>query len=175
MLNSDGVKLGNYRNSALGVDLNRRWNKPSRYLHPEIYYLKSMIQYFNQKCRQPEVKSGGVVLVTDIHGHSKNMDVFMYSCISDDPLRLRDQNQIIRSAPDAVDRTIPVFSTNQCKFANEPSKEDSARVVLFKEFGILNSHTLECSYFGSEYMTRTKQIYMALYNKEQLDVINTRY
>ena len=43
MLNSDGVKLGNYRNSALGVDLNRRWNKPSRYLHPEIYYLKSMI------------------------------------------------------------------------------------------------------------------------------------
>lgn len=112
MLNSDGVKLGNYRNGLLGVDLNRRWSKPSKFLHPEIYYVKSMIRFFNKKCKQPEVKSGGVVLVTDIHGHSKNMDVFMYSCLEDDPLHLHTHNTIIRAAPDAVDRTMPVFNTN---------------------------------------------------------------
>jgi hypothetical protein len=115
-----------------------------------------MIRFYNKKCKQPEVKSGGVVLVTDIHGHSKNLDVFMYSCLEDDPLHLHSHNAIIRAAPDAVDRTMPVFNTHQCKFANETSKEDSARMVLFREFGILNSHTLECSYYGSEYLTRTK-------------------
>jgi murein tripeptide amidase MpaA len=40
MLNPDGVIFGNYRSSLLGVDLNRRWKKPSKYLHPEIYYAK---------------------------------------------------------------------------------------------------------------------------------------
>jgi len=40
MLNPDGVIYGNYRSSLLGVDLNRRWKNPSKYLHPTIYYSK---------------------------------------------------------------------------------------------------------------------------------------
>ena len=40
MLNPDGVIHGNYRVGLLGVDLNRRWKKPSKYLHPTIYYTK---------------------------------------------------------------------------------------------------------------------------------------
>ena len=34
MLNPDGVIHGNYRTSLVGVDLNRRWEKPDRILHP---------------------------------------------------------------------------------------------------------------------------------------------
>ena len=45
MLNPDGVIYGNYRSSILGVDLNRRWKNPSKYLHPTIYYTKSMIKW----------------------------------------------------------------------------------------------------------------------------------
>lgn len=45
MLNPDGVIYGNYRSSILGVDLNRRWKNPSKYLHPTIYYTKSYIKY----------------------------------------------------------------------------------------------------------------------------------
>jgi len=81
MLNPDGVIFGNYRNSLLGVDLNRRWKKPSRYLHPEVYYTKQIIKYFDLKSKQPDCDSGGVVMFADFHGHSKNMDAFMYSCI----------------------------------------------------------------------------------------------
>ena len=51
MLNPDGVKIGNYRNGLLGVDLNRRWHKPSKFLHPEIYYTKSIIAYCNKKMK----------------------------------------------------------------------------------------------------------------------------
>ena len=49
MLNPDGVILGNTRSSLLGVDLNRRWVKPSKFLHPTIYYSKSLIKYLNKK------------------------------------------------------------------------------------------------------------------------------
>lgn len=52
MLNPDGVIHGNYRSSVLGVDLNRRWKKPSKYLHPTIYYTKQIIKYFNEKAKQ---------------------------------------------------------------------------------------------------------------------------
>ena len=40
MINVDGVSRGNYRFSASGVDLNRKWKAPSQQHHPEIFFLK---------------------------------------------------------------------------------------------------------------------------------------
>jgi hypothetical protein len=37
MINIDGVIYGNFRCDVSGVDLNRQWKEPSRYLHPHIY------------------------------------------------------------------------------------------------------------------------------------------
>ena len=51
MLNPDGVIHGNYRVSLLGVDLNRRWRKPSKFMHPTVYYAKQIIKYCNEKGR----------------------------------------------------------------------------------------------------------------------------
>ena len=118
MLNPDGVIHGNYRVSLLGVDLNRRWKKPSKFLHPTIYYTKSLIKYFNDKMRQPGCSSGGVILCTDFHGHSRNMDLFMYSCIDE----ISQNNMIIRAAPVGVDRLCPVFNMKNCNFAMEKDK-----------------------------------------------------
>lgn len=47
ILNPDGVIHGNYRASLMGVDLNRRWKNPSRYLHPTIYHTKSLMKFHN--------------------------------------------------------------------------------------------------------------------------------
>ncbi len=44
MLNPDGVIYGNYRCSLLGVDLNRKWIGPNRFLHPTIYYTKQLLR-----------------------------------------------------------------------------------------------------------------------------------
>lgn len=63
MLNPDGVVSGNYRCSLAGVDLNRRWAKPSRKLHAPIFAMKSMIKRLSQQ-RQ-------VALFCDLHGHSR--------------------------------------------------------------------------------------------------------
>ena len=40
MLNPDGVINGNYRCSLAGCDLNRRWKRPSKVLHPTIHACK---------------------------------------------------------------------------------------------------------------------------------------
>lgn len=76
MLNPDGVIYGNYRSSLIGVDLNRRWKNPSKFLHPTIYYSKSLIKYLNAN------KKSGVVMTCDFHGHSRKRNVFMYGCFS---------------------------------------------------------------------------------------------
>lgn len=64
----------------MGVDLNRRWKNPSKFLHPTIYYAKSLIKFYNKLGYQNDSDSGGVVFSCDMHGHSRNMNVFMYAC-----------------------------------------------------------------------------------------------
>lgn len=43
MLNPDGVINGNYRTSLAGCDLNRKWKKPDRELHSEIFAVKKYL------------------------------------------------------------------------------------------------------------------------------------
>jgi len=44
MTNVDGVINGNYRCSLAACDLNRKWAKPSKALHPSVYYTKKLCQ-----------------------------------------------------------------------------------------------------------------------------------
>ena len=41
-----------------------------------------------------------------------------------------------------------LFSFNDCKFANEREKESTARLVMFREFQVLNSYTLESTFYA---------------------------
>jgi hypothetical protein len=77
--------------------------------------------------------------------------------------------------PDAVDRVLPVFNTRKCRFACEPDKLETGRLVVFKQLGILNSYTFECSYFGSEFLRKGKDYYAKIYCDEFLEYINDRY
>lgn len=42
------------------------------------------------------------------------------------------------------------FSFPDCKFANEREKESTARMVMFREFSILNSYTLESTFYAMQ-------------------------
>lgn len=44
MLNVDGVINGNYRCSLAACDLNRKWTKPSKTLHPSVYYTQKLCE-----------------------------------------------------------------------------------------------------------------------------------
>ncbi|CAM9165423.1 unnamed protein product, partial [Ectocarpus fasciculatus] len=72
MLNPDGVIHGNYRCSLAGCDLNRAYRSPDPYLHPTIYAVKDLILSSHMK--------RGVFLYLDLHGHSRNKNVFSYGC-----------------------------------------------------------------------------------------------
>ena len=100
MLNPDGVVYGHYRSSLLGVDLNRRWKNPSKYLHPTIYYAKSLAKWLNNQFSH---KGNGIILACDFHGHSWKKDVFMYGCCANqnDPNYI-NINSIIRLVPETV-------------------------------------------------------------------------
>lgn len=43
-----------------------------------------------------------------------------------------------------------LFRFKDCRFRIERCKEATARVVVYREFNIMNSFTLECSFFGKE-------------------------
>ena len=85
MLNPDGVIVGNYRCSLAGQDLNRLWDKPSRKMHPTIFFTKSMFRHL--------LDDREVILFVDIHGHSRKKNVpgrfvdIPSSCISDEFLQ----------------------------------------------------------------------------------------
>jgi hypothetical protein len=72
MINPDGVVRGNYRFSAAGYDLNRRWKHCYESSHPEVFYLKSMIKKLH--------KDKKVLMYIDIHGHSRKKSAFFYGC-----------------------------------------------------------------------------------------------
>jgi murein tripeptide amidase MpaA len=75
MLNPDGVINGNYRCSLAGIDLNRRWDRPSRVWHPTIWHTKQLIKQFNLP-----PNAGRVLAYIDLHGHSRKKNVFIYGC-----------------------------------------------------------------------------------------------
>lgn len=154
MLNPDGVRYGNYRSNligrvflliSIGVDLNRRWINPSRFLHPTIFWSKKLIKIIHMERR--------VALYCDIHGHSRKKNVFMYGCHSpSSDIYSHRNNSLIRLIPYLMSQRSKIFCYNDCKFANEKEKEATARIVLFKEFGIVNSYTIESTFYGSDFL-----------------------
>jgi len=145
MLNPDGVIYGNYRCSLIGVDLNRRWRSPNKHLHPTIYYAKRLFQMFSELHE--------VVLYCDMHGHSMKKNVFMYACGRKgvDP-EIARANVLSKMIPMMLAQTNKIFSVKDTKFRLEKSKESTARIVMYKELGILNSYTLEASFYGPSHM-----------------------
>eukprot|EP00347_Sterkiella_histriomuscorum_P001857 403370413 len=141
ILNPDGVIKGNYRCNILGVDLNRRWLNPSKLLHPTIYYAKQHAKQSNA--------DHSILMFCDMHGHSRKRNVFMYGCVSgQSDMNQHRNNNLIRLIPYLFSQKSKLFSFSDCKFANEKEKESTARLVLFKEFQVMNSYTLESTFYA---------------------------
>lgn len=136
MLNPDGVVNGSYRTSLAGVDLNRCWVEPSKIKHPTVFHSKTMIRQFNEERE--------IVLCADFHGHSRKRNIFMYGCTG----RSRLKERIF---PKLLEGVSEIFSFKDCVFGIQKAKEGTARIVLYKEMGIINSYTLESSFSGASF------------------------
>lgn len=91
-----------------------------------------------------------VEIFTDIHGHSRKFNIFAYACCFNENTTDARLNANIKVFPAIVSDRLQAFQFKDCRFGNEKEKEATARMVMFKEFSILNSYTLEASFFGTE-------------------------
>ncbi|XP_066490845.1 cytosolic carboxypeptidase 4 isoform X2 [Tiliqua scincoides] len=150
MLNPDGVINGNQRCSLSGDDLNRQWLKPSPTLQPTIYHTKGLLYYLRSLNRAPAV-------FCDYHGHSQRKNVFLYGCSIKETLWQAGHNvdtTIVtedvgyRTLPKILDKVAPAFLMSSCSFLIEKSRDSTARVVVWREMGVLRSYTMESTYCG---------------------------
>ncbi|WKX89746.1 hypothetical protein Q1695_008972 [Nippostrongylus brasiliensis] len=148
MLNPDGVVNGSHRCSLSGVDLNRVWDKPSRAAHPEIYHTKAIIQYMCDVLQSPPF------VFVDLHGHSRRPNVFMFGNNPEESWRADDKmlpnNYEFMTLPEVLEMSSPAFAYNLCQFGITRGKESSARVTVWRQFGVTKSYTMESTFSGFE-------------------------
>uniref|UniRef100_I3J890 AGBL carboxypeptidase 1 n=1 Tax=Oreochromis niloticus TaxID=8128 RepID=I3J890_ORENI len=125
MLNPDGVINGTNRCDLNSKDLNRQWSKPDPLLSPTIYHTKGFLYYLNIIGQTP-------VVFCDYHVDTVGL--------KEDPG--------YRTIPKTLDRIAPTFSFNSCNFLVEKSRSATARVVVWREMGVLRSYTMENTYNG---------------------------
>ncbi len=66
-----------------------------------------------------------------------------------------------------------MFSYQNCKFRVEPDKIGTGRVVVWKEFKVTNSFTLESSFRGYEHGKLVKDFDRADYRKQGVHLCET--
>ena len=139
MLNPDGVILGNYRCSVMGVDLNRQWLEPNEHSHPTIYHLKRLMKGY--------LSTDQLLLFCDLHGHSRKRNIFAYGCETlKGAQRLRE-----RVFPRLLADCCAHFSQSACSYKVLKSKETTGRVVVWRQLSLPNSFTLEASFCGADF------------------------
>lgn len=148
MLNPDGVVNGSHRCSLSGEDLNRVWDRPSHVIHPEIYHTKAIIQYMIDVLKRPPF------VFVDLHGHSQRSNVFIFGNNPEESWRVDDKtlphNYDFMRLPEVLEQISPAFSFNLCQFGITRGKESSARVTVWRQFGVTNAYTMESTFFGFE-------------------------
>ena len=102
---------------------------------PENFAVKAMMR--------KTIESRDLFFYCDYHGHSRLKNSFMYGCSNIKSDRLKE-----RVFPLLFHKNTENFSFNNCNFVVQKAREATARVVMWKEFNLINSFTLECSFCG---------------------------
>lgn len=136
--------MGNYRTGFSGHDLNRQFAKPDYRLHPTVAAVKQLLGRI--------ASSGQLLACLDLHAHSRKKSVFIYGPYY--PLH-SDKYYSMRILPKLICDQSPHFRFPACRFRNEASKRQAARLVIWKELKLANSYTVECSLYG--YLTEDRR------------------
>uniref|UniRef100_A0A0L8I959 tubulin-glutamate carboxypeptidase n=1 Tax=Octopus bimaculoides TaxID=37653 RepID=A0A0L8I959_OCTBM len=151
MINPDGVINGSHRCSLAGNDLNRRWLYPCSKLHPIIFHAKGVLSYMRLINKLPTI-------YCDLHGHSQKKNIFLYGCSplkswqtfdADNPTYHEWGEDIsYQILPYILNQTAAAFSLQDSQFHVEEIKETSARVVVWRQLGVVNSYCMESTFCG---------------------------
>ncbi|XP_072161531.1 cytosolic carboxypeptidase 1 isoform X2 [Bemisia tabaci] len=150
MLNVDGVINGCHRCGLTDEDLNRRWINPDPVTHSVIYHAKGLLEF------SAHVLKKVPFVYCDFHGHSRRKNVFMYGCSPKESWLEADRESAQETSFEylvlshSMQKYCSAFSLPSCHFRVERSRESTARITVWREFGIQRSYTLEASYCGCD-------------------------
>ncbi|XP_065207414.1 cytosolic carboxypeptidase 1-like isoform X3 [Planococcus citri] len=149
MLNVEGVLNGCHRCGLTDEDLNRKWSLPNPQLHPSIYHTKGLLEYCTKVLRKSPY------IFCDFHGHSRKKNVFLFGCSNQESWLESDRNLPNVGIehlllPHLMENCSPAFSSELCNYRVERSRESTARVTVWREFGVRRSYTMETSYCGCD-------------------------
>lgn len=133
MLNPDGVLMGNQRYNSQCLDLNRIWKEPTKEKSPTIFAIKKLAKDIKDEFKD-------VALFLDIHAHSRKFNCFFYS----NPLKDKKDHVIVY----LMQKYCSLYAINDTTYKISKEKENSARVIIWREIGIKLSYTLEVGYGG---------------------------
>lgn len=94
-----------------------------------------------------------IFLFCDVHGHSRQKNLFLYGCQNQLKVLNEKKSHNITSHKERVfglifSKICDYFSFQDCNYQIQKCKESTGRVVVYREYGIVNSFTLECSFCG---------------------------
>ena len=139
MLNPDGVVLGNYRSSLMGLDLNRYWLDPSSWAHPTILATKQLLMKLDQDTNVD------LDFYIDVHAHSTQMNGFMYGNVYEDEERFERQSFF----PKLLCSNAEDFSLSNTSYNRDVMKAGTGRRALGNCLSQQSlCYTLEVSFFS---------------------------
>ncbi|KAL6266793.1 hypothetical protein P5V15_003625 [Pogonomyrmex californicus] len=139
MLNPDGVFLGNYRSTVMGLDLNRSWNRISEWIHPTLLATRAMLKSLDKNSHTP------LDCVLDLHAHTNATGVFVYGNTYEDVYRY--ERHIV--LPKLLAQHAEDYELGNTMYNQDHNKAGTARRYLcsiLKEH--VNCYSIEVSMYG---------------------------
>ncbi|XP_011302716.1 cytosolic carboxypeptidase 6 [Fopius arisanus] len=139
MLNPDGVFLGNYRSTLMGVDLNRAWNRISDWIHPTLSATKTLLESLDKNTNIP------LDCVLDLHAHTNATGLFVYGNTYDDVYRY--ERHIV--LPKLLAQHAEDYESGNTMYNQDPHKMGTARRYLCSILSEhVNCYTIQVSMYG---------------------------
>nr|CAI5867766.1 unnamed protein product [Callosobruchus analis] len=139
MMNPDGVFIGNYRSTAMGIDLNRSWHLCNPWCHPTIKATRDVLTTIDKS------KELQLDFVVDIHAHSSLKGCFVYGNTYEDVYRY--ERHIL--FPKLLSTVADDYAQSNTMFNSDVNKSGSARRFLCSILSDkVNCYSFEVSIFG---------------------------
>lgn len=117
-------------------------------------------------------KERPVLLFCDLHGHSRKKNSFIYGCNRAADGGFNSWTKV-RLFPRILASINPAFDLTSCKFKVEKGKLGTGRVVIWKEYEVTNSFTLENSFHGYDYGTKFREFSVKDFQNLGCDIVNS--
>lgn len=142
MVNPDGVIIGNFRCNLQGKDMNRRFFADDD--ETTLSDVCSEVELIKAYMR--ENLAGNLRMFLDLHDHSKKKSICLWAP------KPADKYEIARTKVFSLilDDMTDVFRLEYCRYINEKTSKNSARMYIFQNYKLPDSYTIESSGFGFE-------------------------